>query len=152
MISRSRSGSNTSVASESEPSEARPQPSFRCTFLSSAGLLQRPQRTEARIEHEQQHQPAILVHEELAVAGLVALAADVVQPLEQRPELTKILEALDVFFTHRLYDSSLCMPLTCAMETLAQVKMGKRKPRAERVWLRPLFLASACSFGQSPGR
>jgi hypothetical protein len=38
------------------------------------------------------------VHEELAIAGCVALATNFVQPLKQRPELAKILQALNVFF------------------------------------------------------
>jgi hypothetical protein len=33
---------------------------------------------------------------ELAIAGLVALAAHVVQPLKQRPQLAKVLQALNV--------------------------------------------------------
>ena len=55
---------------------------FSLDVLQLRGLLQRPQRPQARIEHEQQHQPAVLVHEELAVAGLVALATNRVQPLK----------------------------------------------------------------------
>jgi hypothetical protein len=50
-------------------------------------------------QHEQQQQRAVLVCEQLPVDGLVPRAADVTLPLEQRPQLTKILQALDILFT-----------------------------------------------------
>ena len=70
-------------------------------ILKLRSLLERPQRTQTRIEHEQQHQPAVLVHEELAVARLVPPTTHVTQPLEQRPQLAEILQALNIFFPNR---------------------------------------------------
>jgi hypothetical protein len=66
------------------------------------GLLQGPQRPHAGIEHEQQHQPAILVHEELPIARLVALTADIAQAFKDRHQLAKILEALNIPLIDRL--------------------------------------------------
>ena len=41
-----------------------------------------------------------LVEVQLAVAGLVALAADVVQAFQERRELVEVLQARHVFFAH----------------------------------------------------
>ncbi len=66
------------------------------------GLLQSPQETHARVEQKQQHQRVVLVHEQLAVARLVALATHIVQSLEQRPQPAKIFQALDTRFSQCL--------------------------------------------------
>jgi hypothetical protein len=71
-------------------------------FAQFAGLLDGPQRADHGIEQEQQHQQAILVEVQLAVAGLVALAADVVQTRQERSELVEILQARYVFLPHFL--------------------------------------------------
>ena len=57
-------------------------------------------RADHGIEQEQQHEHAVLVEVQLAVAGLVALAADLVQAREQRSELVEILQARHVLFAH----------------------------------------------------
>jgi hypothetical protein len=53
-------------------------------LLEEAGLLQGPEGAEDRIEEEQEDQGAIVVEMELAVAGPVTLAADVMEPVEER--------------------------------------------------------------------
>ena len=53
-------------------------------LLEQAGGLQGPEGTEDRVEEEQEDQGAIVVEMELAVAGPVALAADVMEPFEER--------------------------------------------------------------------
>ena len=53
-------------------------------LLEQAGLLQGPEGAEDRVEEEQEDQGAIVVEMELAVAGPVALAADVMEPVEER--------------------------------------------------------------------
>ena len=67
-----------------------------------AGLLDGPQGADHGIEQEQQHEHAVLVEMQLAVAGLVALAAHVVQASQQRSELVEILQARHVLFAHVL--------------------------------------------------
>ena len=93
MISLSRSASKTDVASESDPSDARAAAEFLLNFLQFTGLLNPPQRRDDRIEQVQQHQHAILVVMQRSVAGSIALAAVVVQSLEQRRKLVEELEA-----------------------------------------------------------
>jgi len=67
-----------------------------------AGLLDGPQGANHRIEQEQQHEHAVLVEVQRAVAGLVTLAADIVQTCQQRSELVEILQARYVFLPHFL--------------------------------------------------
>ena len=84
MISFSRSGSKT-CRGFAQRTERSPQAAELALHVAQfAGLLDGPQRTDHGIEQEQQHQHAVLVEVQLAVAGLVALAADVVQALQQR--------------------------------------------------------------------
>jgi hypothetical protein len=59
--------------------------------LKRAGLLQRPQRTEDRVEEEEQDEQAILIVMQAAVAGSVTLAADFVQLIEQGQESFEVL-------------------------------------------------------------
>ena len=73
---------------------------FALHLAELTGLLDGPQRADHGIEQEQEHQQAILVEMQLAVAGLVALATDVVQACQERGELVEILQARHVFFTH----------------------------------------------------
>ena len=101
-------------------------------------------------------QRAVLVHVELPIAGLVALAAHVVQPLKQRPQLAKILQALDVLLSQRLTRWLQFLrhpPKMREKKRLAQVKMGKRKSRAEQAWNVPISTphfhpATECSIRQ----
>ena len=46
-------------------------------------MLQGAEGAEDRVEEEQEDQGAIMVEMELAVAGPVALAADVMEPVEE---------------------------------------------------------------------
>ena len=69
-------------------------------FSQFAGLLDGPQGADHGIEQEQQHEHAILVEVQAAVAGLVALAAHFVQARQHRRELVEILQARDVLFAH----------------------------------------------------
>ena len=82
MISFSRSGSNTLAASESEPSEARGQPSFFCTLANSLACCKPRSEVTIGLNKIEQDQHAILVVVQFAVAGPVACAAVVVQPLQ----------------------------------------------------------------------
>ena len=52
-------------------------------LLQQAGLLQGAEGAEDWVEEEQEDQGAIVVEMELAVAGPVALAADVMEPVEE---------------------------------------------------------------------
>ena len=63
-----------------------------------AGLLDGAQRGDDGIEEEQQDVGAVVVEEELAIAGLVAVGADVVKSFEQRHQPVEILQADDVAF------------------------------------------------------
>jgi hypothetical protein len=72
---------------------------FPLDFLQFACLLQCSQRIDRRIEQEQQDQHAILVEVELAIAGLVALAADIAQAIEQRHQFVEVFQARDVLIT-----------------------------------------------------
>jgi len=63
-----------------------------------AGLLDCTQRAGDGVEQEEQDEHAILVHVQLAVAGLVAIASNVMQPLQQGLQLVEILLARDVLF------------------------------------------------------
>jgi hypothetical protein len=65
-----------------------------------AGLLGRPQRADHRIEQKQEHQHAVLVEVQPAVASFVALTTDVVQACQKRGELVEILQARHVLFPH----------------------------------------------------
>ena len=65
-------------------------------LLEEAGLLQGAEGAEDRVEEEQEDQGEIVVEMELAVAGLVALAADVMEPVEERQQLVEVLEPLEV--------------------------------------------------------
>ena len=73
---------------------------FALDFPQRARLLDGPQGTDYRIEQEQQHERAILVEVQFPVAGLVALATDVVEACQQRRELVEILQARHVLFAH----------------------------------------------------
>ena len=59
--------------------------------LQRAGLLQGPQGTDDRVEEEEQDEQAVLIVMQAAVAGLVTLAADLVQLIEQRQEPFEVL-------------------------------------------------------------
>jgi len=88
-IACNRSGSKTWVASESDPKLARWQPSLRSTY-----------RSDDRVEQKQQDQRAILIHVQLAIACLVALAAHIVQRRKERQQLIEIFQPGDFFFGH----------------------------------------------------
>ena len=97
MISFSRSASNT--LSPPTANRARPAAAELPLHLAEfAGLLDAAQRRDDGIEQVQQDQHAILIEMQLAVAGLVALTAIVVQPLQQRRELVEVLQAGDIGF------------------------------------------------------
>jgi hypothetical protein len=66
-------------------------------FFQFAGLLNRAKRADDGIEKHQQDEHAILVHVELAIAGLVALTANFMQPLEQRLQFVKVFQTRNVF-------------------------------------------------------
>ena len=57
-------------------------------------MLQGPERAEDRVEKEQEDQGAIMVEMELAIAGSVALTADVMEPIEEWQYLVEVLEPL----------------------------------------------------------
>lgn len=65
-------------------------------FVQGAGLLQSTQARERGIEEEEHEQGGVVVAEKAAIAGVVALGADVVQGFQQRLELREILEAVNV--------------------------------------------------------
>ena len=73
---------------------------FALDFPQFAGLLDGSQGANHGIEEEQQHEHAVLVVMQLAVAGFVALAADFMQAGEKRGELVEILQARHVLFTY----------------------------------------------------
>ena len=110
MISFSRSGSKT-CRGLAERTERSPQATeFALHLAQLAGLLDGPQRADHGIEQEQQHEQAVLVEVQLAVAGLVALAADVVQARKQRGELVEVLQARHVLARARLRGFLPAMP------------------------------------------
>jgi len=85
------------VAIRSTPSLGGPvEPPLYLHLFQLAGLLDCPQRRDDRIEHEEQHEHAVLVEVQLAVARLVARTAVVVQSFEQRREPIEILQTGDV--------------------------------------------------------
>ena len=53
-------------------------------LLEPAGGLQGTEGAEDRVEEEQEDQGTIVVEVELAIAGLVALTAHVMEPVEER--------------------------------------------------------------------
>src|SRR5262249_45421276 len=59
------------------------------------GGLEGPEGAEDRVEEEQEDQGAIVVEMERAVAGPVTLAADVMEPLEERQQPIEVLEPLE---------------------------------------------------------
>ena len=59
-------------------------------------LLQGPQRPHQGTEQKQQHQDAVLIVVQLAIARPVSLAAHVVQLAQQRQQLLQVLQALNV--------------------------------------------------------
>ena len=73
---------------------------FALNFPQFAGLLDGPQGANDGIEEKQQNEHAVLVVMQLAVAGLVSLAADLMQAREEWSELVEILQARHVFFTY----------------------------------------------------
>jgi hypothetical protein len=64
------------------------------------GLLDGSQRADERIEEEQQHHRAILVHVQKAIAGPVSFAADTVQSFQQRLQLVEVLQSDNIFFVN----------------------------------------------------
>ena len=65
-------------------------PEFALHVFQRAGLLQSPQGTEDRVEEEEQDEQAVLIVMQASVACLVTLAADVVQPIEQRKKTFEV--------------------------------------------------------------
>ena len=116
-------------------------------FSQFAGLLDGPQRANHGIEEEQQHEHAVLVAMQLAVAGLVALAADFVQAREKRSNLVEILQARHVLFTHVLAllggHARDHARLFQERNTTCVGRVGMRKSRAEQDWLVCYFLRVA---------
>ena len=72
-----------------------------------ASLLQAAERFDDRIEEVEQDQQAVLIEMQLAVARLVASAANVVQPLEQGDQMLKILKPGQFGFGH-FFASPMC--------------------------------------------
>jgi hypothetical protein len=64
--------------------------------LTLAGQLKSTQRNHDRVEQEEQHQRAVLIHVARAIARFIALAAHLVQPLIQRKQPSKVLQADNV--------------------------------------------------------
>jgi hypothetical protein len=62
-----------------------------------AGLLNASQGGDDGIEEKEEDEGAILVEMQLSISRLVALAADIVESLEQRHELVEVFQAGDVF-------------------------------------------------------
>src|SRR5262249_12821764 len=62
-------------------------------LLQPAGLLQGAEGAEDGVEEEQEDQGAVVVEMELAIAGLVAPAADIMEAVEEREYLVEVLEA-----------------------------------------------------------
>jgi hypothetical protein len=61
-----------------------------------AGLLNAAQRRDDGVEQEQQNVGAVVVEEELAIAGAIALSADVVQAFQQRHQPVEVLQTDNV--------------------------------------------------------
>lgn len=65
-------------------------------LVQRAGLLQAAQAGDDRVEEREQQQRGILVEKELAIAGAIALDADLVQAIEERQEKTAVFKAPQV--------------------------------------------------------
>ena len=77
---------------EAEPLDAE----LLADLVDRAGLLEGADRVEDRVEQGEQHERDVLVEVQPAVAGRVAVAADVAEGCEQREEVAQPLEALDL--------------------------------------------------------
>ena len=118
---------------------------FSLHFLQLAGLLQAPQRRDDRVEHEQQHQPAVLVEKQLPIGSLVPFAADRPQTNKQRRNLRQILQPGQFPLRNRL-------PLLrrhpwppCHPGSYLSYQDPWRKFRAEQDWDKPPVAPCAAS-------
>ncbi len=69
-------------------------------------LLQTAQRADDGIEQKQQDQGAVLIHEQLAVAGPVARSTHRPQAFQERCQALEILQPLNVAFTQRMFSAA----------------------------------------------
>jgi len=77
--------------------EGRPRAAeLALDFFERAGFLETTQRTDDRIEQEQQHQQAVLIEMQLSIAGPVALAAHGMQLFQQRRKPIEVLEGREL--------------------------------------------------------
>jgi hypothetical protein len=65
-------------------------------------FLQSPHRVDQRIPDIEQHELAVIGEKQLAIAGRVALAAHIMQMVEQIEDAPQMAETNDVFFLKRL--------------------------------------------------
>ena len=143
MISFSRSGWKTSVASLSEPSEARRQPSLRCTFRSClACWMARNERTTG-LNRNSSTSMQYWSKCNLRLPALSRWQADLVQARQERRELVEVLQARHVFFAH-VFAFLPAMPriMRASAKTRNTTCVGcvrMRKSRAEQDWDCPYY-------------
>jgi hypothetical protein len=92
-------------------------------LLEFAGLLDAAQRRDDGIKQEQQQVGAIVVEEQVPIAGAVACRADGAQALEQRQQAVEVFQTTDVAFGR----SALLRTGHAPMRTLV---LGRHQPRA----------------------
>jgi hypothetical protein len=83
--------------------ERRPgTPQGLLDFLQLAGLVDSAQRLDDGVEEEEQDEQAVFIEVQTAVPRLVAVAADLVESLQQGDEFIEELQPLDVAFSDLL--------------------------------------------------
>jgi hypothetical protein len=108
-------------------------------LLQLAGLLDSAQRTDHGVKEKRQHQQAVLIEVEFAVARPVTLTANLVQTFEQRQEFVEVLQSRNIPL------ANLFTPLARHGTILSEWQQKStatpwRKFRAEQDWDCPLFL------------
>ena len=98
MISWSTWASKTRAASERLPRAGSGVAQLLLDFLEGAGLLDAAEAGEDGVEVVEEDQRQVLVVEELAIAGLVAIDGVIVQTFEQLQQSFELAEAAQVFF------------------------------------------------------
>ena len=82
----------------------RPNPQPSLNGLEGRSLLQSAQAGNRGTKEVEQQEADVLVVEQLAVAGPIALGADVLEPRQQGHQCVEILQALDVTGLQSLVD------------------------------------------------
>jgi hypothetical protein len=119
-----------------------------------AGLLNASQGGDDGIEEKEEDEGAILVEMQLSISRLVALAADIVESLEQRHELVEVFQAGDVFvadfftfFSSHAGDyARRGGTRNTTLGLFEKIGDVTRNNRAEQDWFDPLFTVKGLGF------